>query len=262
MRRDWEAESRSFDRVAEDYHRFRPSYPEALINDLVSTTGLPPGGRILEVGAGTGKATQLLAQRGFRLHCLEPGENLAAVLRENCQDYPVTIETVRFEEWEVQARAFDLVVSAQAFHWVPKPLGYELAARALKPGGSLALFWNRYPYPQGDVFEAIQAAYDTQAPHMSISKEKMDKLIAEVVEGIAASGCFGPVAVRRYPWSRACTTAEYLGLLNTYSDHLSLPEEQFVRLRAAVGAAIDAHGGVIEVPYLGVLFVARVGAGS
>jgi hypothetical protein len=62
---DWEKRSREFDTVAELYDAYRPDYPGELIESILSTTGIPPGGRILEIGSGTGKATAPFARRGF-----------------------------------------------------------------------------------------------------------------------------------------------------------------------------------------------------
>jgi SAM-dependent methyltransferase len=54
----------TFDRVAPLYDEARPTYPEELFDDVVSLSGIPPGGRILEIGCGTGQATVLFARRG------------------------------------------------------------------------------------------------------------------------------------------------------------------------------------------------------
>ena len=69
----------TYDEVALLYDQARPGYPEALFDDVVSLSGIPPGGRILEIGCGTGQATVPLAQRGYPILCIELGENLAAL---------------------------------------------------------------------------------------------------------------------------------------------------------------------------------------
>ncbi len=69
----------TFDEVAEIYDRARPSYPEQLFDDLVALADLQPGESLLEIGCGTGRTTLPLAERGFRITCVELGENLAAV---------------------------------------------------------------------------------------------------------------------------------------------------------------------------------------
>ncbi len=133
---EWKKDSQSFDTVASLYDEFRPEYPPELVEAVISLSGIMDGGRILEIGSGTGKATRLFARRGYLIHCIEPGRNLAAVAARNLKDFPgVTFEITRFEESRDLCSEFDLVMSAQAFHWVPKEIGYAKAARALKPAG-------------------------------------------------------------------------------------------------------------------------------
>ena len=70
------------------YDEVRPGYPEELFDDVVSLSGIPAGGRILEIGCGTGQATVPFARRGYRILCVELGENLAAVARRNLEAIP------------------------------------------------------------------------------------------------------------------------------------------------------------------------------
>ena len=136
----------TFDSVAQLYDQSRPGYPEPLFDDIITLSGMPADGRILEIGCGTGKATRSFARRGYAMHCLELGENMAALAVHHCRDYAdVRVEVTSFEDWPLEAGAFDLVFSAQAFHWIPPELAYAKSAAALKPDGCLALCWNLYP---------------------------------------------------------------------------------------------------------------------
>src|SRR4051794_34915885 len=105
-----------FGGVAEDYERYRPGYPPALIDDVLAFAGAGPGSRVLEVGAGTGKATRLLLERGLRLTCIEPDAEMAAVLRRPCPEAEVVLGG--FEQFGPVEPLFDVVCSAQAWHWV------------------------------------------------------------------------------------------------------------------------------------------------
>ncbi len=165
---DWQADSRSFDRVAEIYDAFRPDYPEELIETILRKSRLPQTGKILEIGSGTGKATLPFARRGYSILCIEPGENLARVAQEKLRDWPlVKWEIATFQDWHVQEQAaekFDLVISAQAFHWVPKPAGFFKAANALKKNGFLAIFWNMRGADEGLVFEDLKQSLPGTRP--------------------------------------------------------------------------------------------------
>ena len=157
----------TFDEAASLYDEVRPGYPEDLFDDIVSLSGIPAGGRILEIGCGTGQATVPLARRGYRIQCIELGENMAAVARRNLERYPnAEVRTGAFEESFLQEGAFDLAVSATAFHWLDPAVAYPKAARALRDGGSLALFWNVHVHSDASegFFEAAQRIYEREAP--------------------------------------------------------------------------------------------------
>ncbi len=254
---DWKKDSQSFDRVSEDYDAYRPGYPGELVETILARSGIPTGGKILEVGSGTGKATELFARHGFSMLCIEQGSSLVAVAAQKLKVFPgVELVTTRFEDWQELAGEFDLVISAQAWHWIAKDVGYAKAARALKEGGWLAVFWNMYPDPKGEIYDEIDQVYQERTPQL---KPKLDYkvLIRERENDIAASGWFGKVEVRRFPWSKQFNTQQYLGLMNTYSDHLRLSEEKRKSLFEGVADAIDRHGGIIERPYVTVLYMAK-----
>ena len=110
----------TFNEVAETYDEVRPGYPEEAIEDIISISRIPQSGKILEVGCGTGQATKPFAERGYSMHCLEIGHNLARIAVEKFRGYPnVRIENVAFEGWDVMHCMYDIVLSATAFHWIP-----------------------------------------------------------------------------------------------------------------------------------------------
>ena len=108
-----------FDTVAELYDRARPTYPDALFDDIVALSRLAAGGRVLEIGCGTGQATRPMAERGYRITAVELGPNLAAVARRNLAAFPlVDVQVGAFEEWPLPPEPYDLVYSVSAFHWL------------------------------------------------------------------------------------------------------------------------------------------------
>lgn len=73
---DWKKESEMFDQMADYYDKYRPSYPNEIIDTLIKQTKLTNGSKLLEIGAGSGKATELFVNKGFEILCIEPGANL------------------------------------------------------------------------------------------------------------------------------------------------------------------------------------------
>jgi hypothetical protein len=239
-----------FGQVADQYEAARPSYPDALFDAVMEYGSLRPGDAALEIGAGTGKATMGFVARGLAVHALEPSAEMARVLRAK----GVTVEETTFECWSGQGAGVRLLFAAQAWHWVRSGDRYELAANALTRGGTLALFWNKAREWTGPLGAANDAAYDQHAPHLtsSVGRWELDRTIDE----IARTARLSDATKRVITWEQRYTTAEYVTLLGTHSDHRVLPDDRRTRLHEAVGAVIDAHGGTVDVIYDVMLYLA------
>jgi SAM-dependent methyltransferase len=222
----------TFDQTAEAYHRVRPDYPEALFDDLIAAAGLAPGDRLLEVGCATGKATLPLARRGFRLTCVELGPELAAAARRNLAGFDVEVVPGRFEDWRA-GEPVSLVFAATAWHWVDPAVRYERAWAALRPGGHLALWAQEHVFPDGGdpFFREIQDVYDEIGEGLpdGATWPRPGELPDERA-GIEASGRFEVIAVRQYDWEQVYDAEEYIGLLSTFSGHLTMENWQRERL--------------------------------
>lgn len=255
----------TFDCAALLYDEVRPGYPEALFDDVVLLSGIPPEGSILEIGCGTGQATAPLARRGYRILCVELGENLAAIARRNLEGYPlVEVRTGDFECYPVAEGAFDLAVSATAFHWLDPALAYPKIKRALRPGGAIALFWNEHVRTDASkgFFEAAQRIYEREVPEIVGPDDhkglpRPDEVPDRTGE-IEASGLFGDVKRRSYAWEQAYDAEGYIRVLNTYSSHRSLDDTSRERLLRGISDLIESdYGGRIVKGYLSTLYVAR-----
>jgi SAM-dependent methyltransferase len=251
-----EALRTSFDRNAELYHAARPSYPEAIVDETIARSGIQPDGRILEIGAGTGKATYLFARRGFEMLALEPGRNLAAVLRRNVAAFPkVAVEETTFEAWPGSAGSFDLVFSAQAFHWIDPAVRYAKSAQVLRRGGALASLRNETTGLEPALQEEFEKAYARwlPSPGWTPSRDTRISKTQKFSSEMERSGLFGPVQVASCPWTASYTTREYLDLLDTHSDHALLAPAMRRPLYDAIASAIERRGGRMEVRYVAVL---------
>ncbi len=255
----WRERSRSFDQVAELYDAFRPGYPDEMVDYIVNASGIGPRGRMVDIGCGTGKAAEPFARRGYTLTCIDPGANMLAVAARRLAGCRVTFVHSPFEDWPEPEAAFDLAISGQAFHWVPKPLGFARVSRALVPGGTLALFWNRHPPARVPLDDAIQRVYAAVAPETVTPEEPWEETIAREAEEIRASGYFSDVQTQTFAWTARYDAAQYIGLLNSYSDHLALPVAQRKRLFAAIRRLIAENGDYLDRPYVAVAYVATTG---
>jgi SAM-dependent methyltransferase len=241
----------SFGAVAAQYDRARPSYPPALVDAL-----LADGARcVLDVGCGTGIAAALLAARG----CEVLGVEIDARMAEFARSKGLQVEVARFEDWHPRGRRFDLVTSAQAWHWIDPRAGAARAAEALRPGGRLGVFWNfgdPPPYVRA-LLSPIYARFGPGVENYSVLFGNRDARVQDALAGIADAGAYGPARTARFEWSQRYDTAEWLQQLGTHSDHQALPAARRQLLLDAVGEALDAIGGSFEMPYATVLVSAR-----
>ena len=243
----------SFGAVAELYERARPSYPPALVDALLE------GGvhDVLDVGAGTGIAGELLAARGCAVLGVEVDERMAARARARGLD----VDVAPFERWQPNGRSFDLVIAAQAWHWIEPAAGVRRAAVLLRPRGRLAVFWNLGD-PPAHVRTVLDPIYDRLEPALGHGTQttgaRRQQAADSAVEGIAGSGCFEPATIRAFPWSRSYDAESWVELLATHSDHQTLPRARREALLGAIGAALRGIGDSFEMPYETVLAEARL----
>lgn len=129
--------------IAEIYEEVRPSYPGKLIQDVIEKTKLKEGDELLEIGAGTGKATIQFAEKGFKIQAIELGEDMAEIFKRKCSNYSnISLDIASFEKWEAPInKKYDGIYCAQAFHWLDTNIKYKKCHELLKDDGYLALFW-------------------------------------------------------------------------------------------------------------------------
>jgi ubiquinone/menaquinone biosynthesis C-methylase UbiE len=181
--------ARSFDRAAAEYERTRPDYPDALV-------GVLPLGRsatVLDVGAGTGKLTRVLARHYARVLAVEPLDGMRAILERvvpEAESHGASAEALPLPDASV-----DGVFAAQAFHWFANDVAVAEFARVLRPGGILVLVWNEGDPARTDPRPEAYRAYlqELQAPSLAAVRA------GTPFEELIARGPFGDVAEASFP---------------------------------------------------------------
>lgn len=226
---------RTFDSAATLYDSRRPGYPQALINDVIQLSRIPHQGNILEIGCGTGQATKPFADFGYRLICLELGMQLADTAKRKFQNYDnVTIIAEPFESWDPGSQKYHLIIAATSFHWLDPAIRYIKAAQILYRDGALAVFTNKHVRKNEGFFAEVQSIYHKIAYP---SQTKIE--ISRPPETDRGVDLFEEPITKLYPWDERYTADEYLALLGTYSDHISLPTPDREKLFQAVRELIN-----------------------
>ncbi|MFT4183713.1 MAG: class I SAM-dependent methyltransferase [Rhizobium sp.] len=249
----------TFDGVAALYGGVRPIYPEPLFEDVIAVAGLNTTDRILEIGCGTGQATQGFARRGFPVLALDPGAELIGMAAANLAEFPnVRFAQSTFEAWASETEAFKLVLAAQSFHWVAPEVRFAKSAAHLAAEGTLAVFGNVPMSPSPSLGAEFARIYSRYAPALSGPPAEAWYLPdGPFAAQFAQTEHFGPVTHRCYAWSRKHSAASYTDLLRTLSGHRLLSDAQREALLGAIATAIAAEGGEFELKYETHLYLAQ-----
>ena len=206
-------------------------YPAALFDDLAELAGVGPGCRVLEIGPGTGKATVDLAHGAAASSPSKPRPQPGGCRpgqprrRGRCAGLDEVVVSA-FETWPLPPEPFDVVLAATAYHWLDPAVRVGRIAAALRPGGTLAVVETHH-IEGGDVgfFVDVQRCYErwdpATPPDLRLPAPEQIPRLADTDH----SGLFEPAVFRRYEWDQPYTTAGYLDLLLTYSNHRALPDQ-------------------------------------
>ena len=253
-----------FDAAAEAYDRARPSYPDALFDDLETYAGSIGRREVIEVGPATGQATRSLLARGGHVTAVELGPSLAAFLATKYADEPrLTVVNAAFEDAPLPEASADLVFSATAYHWVNAAVRMSRPHALLRPGGVLAVVdTNQVHDDAADrrYFERSQPLYARYWPDQTTYRpgpEPQD-VVPPIYEEMRASGLFEDLRLWRYRWDQRYDVNAYMDLVLSYSNTWQLApdaREAFLRdLRTFVAAE---EGSYVLRPLVITLVVGR-----
>jgi SAM-dependent methyltransferase len=151
-----------FDPVAEEYDAARPSYPDAIYDELEKTAGPLAGQLVLDGGAGTGIATRQLGERGARLVALDLSERM--LRRAVARSPGLCCVVADGDMMPLRAACIDLACFARSWHWLDPVRASTEIARVVRPGGYWAAWWNAAAADGEDWFADYQAVMAAACP--------------------------------------------------------------------------------------------------
>jgi len=213
-----------FEQVPEQFDKWRPRYCDELFTDLIAYANLDSNREVLEVGPGTGQATEPILKTGCSYKAIELGECFSEIMKNKFNSYKnFSIVNADFETYPFGSERFDLVYSAAAFQWIPERIGYQKAYNILKSGGVFAMFMMRPDirpdggYTDEPLFSQIQEVY---AKYFRPETEYECNLDYDARDKYG----FVNLERREYLKTREYNADDYVSLIGTHSDHISLKE--------------------------------------
>jgi SAM-dependent methyltransferase len=221
---DHAAHANSFGPVAGIYDRGRPDYPAAAL-DWLLPAGRP---RVVDLGAGTGKLTRQIRDRGLDVTAVDPSEGMLEQLGRSVPG--VRAVRGRAEKIPLPAGSADAVLVAQAWHWVDEAQAVPEVARVLAPGGRLGMLWNVRDGGAGWV-------------------RRLDEIIGNrdrsSDEAVVLGPPFGPVERRRFPWVHTVAPEMLIDLVASRSAVILLPGDERAALLGEVRKLMATHPSLV-----------------
>ncbi len=238
--------TRRFSDRVEAYQKYRPGYPPALVSTLLEKTGLDAGAIVADVGSGTGIFTRLLLDHGLHVGAVEPNTNMRLAAETALADYQqFTSIDGSAEQTGLEDDSIDLVTAAQAFHWFNNATTRAEFQRILKPGGKLALIWNRRA-----VSEPFQQAYDAILREYALEYNQVNHMNLDE-DDIAAFFRAGSMELLHFDNSQSLDFSALIGRLQSSSYCPAEDSAQYIPLVTELLGLFDqfALNGRIDFAY-------------
>ena len=242
------AAAHAFDSVADVYERARPGFPPEAVAFVAERLGIGRGTEVLDLGAGTGKLARVLAPRGARVVAVEPLAAMRAKLTELAPDVEAlegTAEAIPLDDGSV-----DAVTVAQAFHWFRGDDALAEIHRVLRPGGGLALLWNRR-----DMNDPLQAAFEEAVGrHRGDAPAHRSRRWREAFD---TTELFAPLVEVTFPNVHRLDRDALVGRAASISFVAALPEETRHAVLAEIAALAPDPPATVTFPYVTEVYVTR-----
>ncbi|MFG6357716.1 MAG: class I SAM-dependent methyltransferase [Acetatifactor sp.] len=234
---------KTFDKIPEIFDMHRPRYCRELFQELETVCGLNPEKKVLEIGPGTGQATEPVLKTGCDYTAIELGENFTSLMKEKFGGYQnFHIVNGDFENYGFDENAYDLVYSAATIQWIPEETAFTKTYRMLKPGGYLAMFMTRSDETSANpsLKSEIDKVYDK---YFRVKQKYSCKLNYENVLNYG----FEKLQYKEWKSVRKLNADEYICYISTHCEHITLEEPHKSHFYAGIRKAITEAGNEIVI---------------
>jgi protein-L-isoaspartate O-methyltransferase len=225
----------SYNKNFKNYDEARSGYPKQLYETIEKTFSINANSKLLEIGGGNGIATEIISKLWkSNITVIEPGNNFVNMMKNKFKyNYNIKIVNTTFEEYK-EEELYDIIISANAFHWINKTIKYQKSHELLNTEGKLILFWNNYIPQKKNLFNEIQKIY-TKYGYKAYTYEELIKHQSDVIDSrkneIIQSGIFNFIEHKIFISNKYYDSNKYVKLLQTFSDHEKYDENFFGEIR-------------------------------
>jgi protein-L-isoaspartate O-methyltransferase len=257
-----------FDCIPDDYDKWRTRYCDELFTDLLEYAKLDSNKTALEIGPGTGQATEPILKTGCSYLAIELGGNLAEFTKNKFGSYPnLKIINAEFESYSMGKSQFDLVYSAAAFQYIPEEIGYLKIFDLLKSNGTFALMWTPTDEKSANepLYSKIQEVYeeyfrpDPRAEYKyDVKYRNLDPASEQLLRtSMLEQYNFVDIKCCNYHETRELSADDYVSLKSTYWGQINLQEPFKSKLNDGIRDVIKSFGNRITLHDTIVLYLAR-----
>ncbi len=243
-----------FDTIPEQFDRFRPRYSQELFDYLIEYAEIGREKRVLEIGPGTGQATEPILRTGCDYHAIELGEHLFGKMKDKYGMFPnFHIVNDDYITHDFEQKRFDLVYSAATIQWIPEDVAFSKTFALLKSGGVLAMILTRSDYktPNEDLYAKIQKQYDLYfKPEIPYSHGgfRYDH---------AQDYGYVDFETHEFRGKREMDPDTYVSYCGTHCDHIVIPEPYKTPFFEGLRNVVAENGGKVVFEDTYVLYLAK-----
>ncbi len=231
-----------FDTIPEQFDKWRPCYSQELFDFIIEKCGLNKDKKCLEIGPGTGQATDFALKTGCDYLAIELGEHLSEFMKEKYKGYDnFRIINADFETYPFVNENFDLVYSAATIQWIPEGIAFPKCYELLKENGYLAMFMTKENYRTNnpvlydDICKVYDQYFESETPYTQRFRyENATKYRFRSIEKFEFCG------------ERELSAEEHIAYIGTHADHITLKPECREQFISGIRNAINKHGGKIQ----------------
>lgn len=238
-----------YSQTYENYRRYRPHYPPAVLEWLKADLNLLPHHVVADIGSGTGLLTELFVRPGYQVYAVEPNQDMRLAAEQLLQSFPSfhSLGTTA-EQTGLPDQSVDFVTVGNAFHWFNHAQTRPEFARILRPGGWVVLLWNLEvtngtPFPAA--FEQFWQTYIDPAARFLPIKERP---LPAYIPNFFSPGPFQQISFEN---SQVCDFPALKGLVGSNLKAPRPTDPRYPTMLADLQKMFDQHQqeGVVKVAY-------------